>query len=59
MSANPNQSVITMPSKPHSSRRMVVSSSASSVQNVPFSRLYPVITARAPPSVTASSNGRR
>ena len=54
-----NQSVSTKPSKPQSPRRISVTSSRCSAQNVPLSRLYAVITPSAPPSRTASSNGTR
>ncbi len=55
----PNQSEITNPSKPHSSRRTVVSSHSCSLQYVPLRRLYALITPHAPPSTTAASNGTR
>ena len=52
----PNQSDITRPSKPHSSRRIAMSS-ACSLQYGPLTRLYAVINAHVPASVTAASNG--
>ncbi|GMU80070.1 MAG: hypothetical protein AMXMBFR46_28550, partial [Acidimicrobiia bacterium] len=59
VSATPNQSVITKPSKPHSPRTMSRRISACSITHPPFSRLYAVMSASAPPSRTASSNGNK
>src|SRR5665811_517981 len=55
----PNQSEMTKPSKPHSSRRTVVRSHGCSLQYVPLSRLYADMTPQAPASRTAASNGTR
>mmetsp|Transcript_103247 Transcript_103247/g.315935 ORF Transcript_103247/g.315935 Transcript_103247/m.315935 type:complete len:203 (-) Transcript_103247:144-752(-) len=55
----PHQSVITTPLNPHSSRRTSCKSHAFSAQYLPFSLLYPHITAPAPPSATAASKGAR
>ena len=59
VSAKANQSEITKPSKPHSPRNTSDSSQVLSAQYSPLRRLYEVMIPRAPPSFTASSNGRR
>ena len=59
VSATANQSVMTSPSKPHSSRRMSSRNCGCWVSQRPLSRLYAVMMARAPPSRMAISNGRR
>ncbi len=52
----PNQSDMTRPSNPHSSRSNAISS-ACSLQYGPLTRLYAVISAHTPASFTAASNG--
>ncbi len=53
---SPYQSDMTRPSKPHSSRSILMSS-ACSLQYGPLTRLYAVINAHTPASFTAASNG--
>ena len=52
-----NQSEITTPSQPHSSRRMVVSSRSWAEQWVPCRRLYAAIVDHAPAARSACSKG--
>ena len=59
VSVTANQSVMTSPSNPHSSRRMSSRNSGCWVSQRPFSRLYAVMMASAPPSRTAISKGSR
>ena len=56
---SPNQSLITRPSKPHSPRSTPRSIASLSAANGPLIRLYAVITASTPASLTTASNGTR
>ena len=55
----PPQSLMTTPSKPHSSRKTPRSNQAFCEQNSPFTRLYALMTAHGFPSFTAISNAVR
>ena len=57
MECNPNQSLITKPSKPHSPRSTVSIISTLSAAHGPLMRLYDVITEATPASFTAASKG--